>query len=251
MTGKDQAVSASTGLVVQERGNAPQRRVILVVTVVIVVVLLLNALWLERAYRWSPALFWLLDTGQFGVLPLIGFGLLWFYGVRPRDYGFRSLAGELSPVAQFGLLGFITFLYWLSYSVVSDIAQRYLGQFTGSFGYQDALPAWAPFRLIVVIYLSATAAFVEEAVFRSLPWLYFSLRSPAERFVGRYVIVTSLLFAAIHWEQGPADVIATFSLGLVAAYMYSRLNNIWPFVGAHFLIDVAAFGFAKAPVPLS
>jgi hypothetical protein len=218
-----------------------QRQLLLATSFPIIAVSLLNGLWLDALYRTSPLAFWAADVSHFVILPLIGVAVLGvFAGIWPRQYGFHSFERDLSPLAIVGLLAFITFLYWLCYSPVRDLAYRSLWQSAG-YSYELMLPKWPPYRLLTTVYMSVSAGFVEEAVFRSLPWLYFSMRFPNRRFVGLYVFTTSIVFAAIHWEQGPHGVIAAFSVGVMAAVMYSKLRNIWPFVFAHFATDVAAF----------
>jgi membrane protease YdiL (CAAX protease family) len=56
-----------------------------------------------------------------------------------------------------------------------------------------------------------------------------------------YVLWTSSLFAAIHWEQGIPGLIAAGTLGIVAAVMYTRILNVWPFIAAHFLVNAWSF----------
>jgi hypothetical protein len=207
----------------------------------VVAIGLLNGFWLEALYRASPTAFWTADVTHFVVLPAIGLVVLASAGsIWPRDYGFRSLDRELSPFAVAGLFAFVTFLYWLFYNPVRDLAAGFLPASQG-FWYGQVLPTWGLYKLLTIVFLSLTAAFVEEAVFRSLPWLYLSLRFPTPRFVGPYVAVTSVVFAAIHWEQGAPGVIAAFTLGVMAAVLYSKLQNVWPFVFAHFVTDLGVF----------
>jgi membrane protease YdiL (CAAX protease family) len=74
-----------------------------------------------------------------------------------------------------------------------------------------------------------------------LPWLYFSLIRPNRQPVAVYVFLSSFLFSATHWEQGPHGMIATFLLGIVSALLYVKIQNLWPFVIGHFILDVASF----------
>jgi membrane protease YdiL (CAAX protease family) len=220
-----------------------QRQLVLAVSFPLVAAALLNGFWVEPLYQTNPWLFWAADTSQFLILPAIGLVSMGVLGsVWPGHYGFRSLDPEYSLLAKIGLFIFIAFLFWLFYYPVRDFSYRLFWQSAGTFGYDKVIPTWGISKGLVVLYLSVTAALVEEAVFRSLPWLYMSLRYPNKRFVGLYVLVTSVLFGAIHWEQGPHGVLAAFSLGIISAFMYSKLLNIWPFVVAHFFADLMAFG---------
>jgi membrane protease YdiL (CAAX protease family) len=221
-------------------GNRAQ--LVLIVWFPLVAIGLLNGLWVESLHESNPRLFWASDLSHFLVLPVIGLLVLGrFARIWPRDYGFRSLGSEYSLPGILGLFVLVSFLFWLFYYPVRDIAYRLFWESAGTFWYDKALPTRGIDRLLVATYFSATAALMEEVVYRSLPWLYFSLRFPSRRFVVPYVLVTSSLFGLIHWEQGPHGVIAAFSLGLIAAFLYSKLQNIWPFVVAHFLADAVAF----------
>src|SRR6185436_12249447 len=94
---------------------------------------------------------------------------------------------------------------------------------TSAYGWQyaDELPqvlpaAWGP-RLLVAMYMAASAALVEEVVFRALPWLYVrEVVAPRWR-TTVYLVASTALFAMIHAEQGPAGIIAAAWFGAVAA----------------------------------
>jgi membrane protease YdiL (CAAX protease family) len=113
--------------------------------------------------------------------------------------------------------------------------------YAGGFGYSLLVPESFLPKIGVVLYLSATAALVEEAVFRGLPWFYFSMVRPNRKPITLYILSTSFLFSAIHCEQGPQGMIAVFSLGIVSALLYVKIQNLWPFVIGHFIMDVISF----------
>jgi membrane protease YdiL (CAAX protease family) len=54
-------------------------------------------------------------------------------------------------------------------------------------------------------------------------------------------LASAAAFAAIHWEQGSREFVATFLLGLGAGWLYMKIRNLWPFVFGHTYTDVAAF----------
>lgn len=159
----------------------------------------------------------------------------------PLDYGFRPFAKGRSTAEDVGLCVFIIAIYWLAYEPIKQLAYQFLWIHAGTFGYGSVLPERLLPKFAVVVYLSTTAALVEEAVFRGLPWLYLSKLRFSRHRVPVYVLSTSVLFAAIHSEQGPHGMLATFSLGLVAATLYARIQNLWPFVIAHFVADIVSF----------
>jgi membrane protease YdiL (CAAX protease family) len=92
-------------------------------------------------------------------------------------------------------------------------------------------------RYPVVLYYALTAGFTEEIFFRALPLLYFRERFGNGKPVWWYVVITSILFAVAHWENGSDEVVATFAFGVLVSVAYLRGRSIWPVVGAHTLID--------------
>lgn len=201
---------------------------------------LLNGLYGPPLARTYPTWYWLSDALQFLVVPVcIAVALFKVDGLRPADYGFRRFGSNDGHWRFLKTAGLVTFLYWLSYEPVKYLAQTYFGQLAGNALFVDALPETQPLHFIFVFYACATAALVEEPVFRSIPWLYFlkEYSSP----VTPYVLTTSTLFAAIHWEQGVPGMLAAGTLGVVAAVLYTRIQNVWPFVVAHFVSGIWSY----------
>ncbi|MGH8857930.1 MAG: CPBP family intramembrane glutamic endopeptidase [Polaromonas sp.] len=186
-------------------------------------------------------LYWAADLVQFALVPLLLFLFLRSVSIRPSAYGFRSLTSSLSGVEAIAVVLFVAFVYWVAYEPVRNIAYRFLWQYAGTFNHKDALPETPVLRLIVVIYLATSAALIEEAVFRGLSWLYVGQYKRSPFSVPSFAVITSLLFAAIHYEQGPHAMIAALSVGIVAAMLYAKIQNIWPFLIAHFLIDIRSY----------
>jgi membrane protease YdiL (CAAX protease family) len=203
---------------------------------------LLDDLYLGPLYQRGDMWFWAADFAQFVIVPaLVVFLLIKIGSITPRNYGFRPFALDTHTVDIVGLCLFMCVVYWLSYEPVKRIASSFLSPYTGTFDYNSSLPQSPWMRIPLVLYFSLTAAFVEEAVYRGLPWLYFSLFNPGRRKVAGYVVSTSLLFSAIHSEQGLPGMLAALSLGVVAAMMYAKIQNLWPFVAAHFVTDLISF----------
>jgi len=203
---------------------------------------LLNDIYLEPLYRRYPLWFWVVDITQFVVVPALVLVFLVRAGsITPRDYGFGPFAKGPRTAEDVGLCVFMCAVFWLAYEPIKLLGYRFLWPHVGTFGYGSVLPESFFPRLGIVFYFSATAALVEESLFRGLPWLYLSQLRLRRHRVPIYVFSTSLLFAAIHSEQGPHGILATFSLGLVAAMLYARIQNLWPFVVGHFVTDIASF----------
>jgi hypothetical protein len=203
---------------------------------------LLNGIYLESLYRSSIVCFWIVDGIQFLVVPgLAVFFLVKAASIFPRDYGFKSFGPSVSAVKILGLYLFMCVVFWLAYFPIVKAAYHFFWPYAGGFGYSLLVPESFLFKIGVVFYLSGTAALVEEAVFRGLPWLYFSMVHPNRRPILVYILLTSILFSAIHYEQGPHGMIATFFLGVVSSLLYVKIQNLWPFVIGHFIMDLISF----------
>lgn len=198
---------------------------------------LLNGLYLPALAGVRPALYWSADVLQFVVVPAVAFGLLTRRGgFHPRELGFNRINPHGSWARTIGIVVLVTVSYWVAYEPVLALARSFFASTEASVPFVDVLPQSQPWRWLAVLYASGSAALVEETVFRSIPWRYFSSRLRSPRIP--YILVTSFLFAAIHSEQGLPAVIAAGSLGIVAAVLYTRIQNVWPFVVAHFMAGV-------------
>lgn len=201
---------------------------------------LLNAFWLEPLILRGPAIFYAADIFQWIIVP----GMVWAFilratPIKPKEYGFPELDSPSLISAAQALS--VALLLWLAYKPTFIIAYRWFWPYAETTGYGAIIPKLFPWNILTGLYFSATAAVVEETVFRGLPWLYFScFLSPARRAIW-YLALTPLLFAACHSEQGPHGVIAAWAYGLAAAMLYARLRNLWPLIFGHFLIDMIEF----------
>jgi membrane protease YdiL (CAAX protease family) len=208
-----------------------------------VLILALNGLYLGPAFRLSPALFWVLDTTQFVSIPLLScWALRRFAQVSPQRYGLGRLVHDEDPISALLLFGFVMFIFTFGYPFSRGLA-GYVPWFwdPSSFSYGQAVPINPALAIVTVVFFSFSAGLVEEVFFRGLPALYLEARLSPQRFKLIYPLVSALAFALIHWENGSRELIATFLLGLLAAYFYLLVRNIWPFVVGHAFTDI--FGF--------
>ena len=232
-----------SGGVDPKRVSGLDRRSILLIAILPSFALgMLNEFYLEPAYQLSKALFYLADALQFVAIPM----LVWFLvlrpaNIQPKDFGLRLPILGAKPVEAAGLFLFVAFLLWAAYASVDAIAYRFLWKDAGIFGYGTVIPKSFPFNALVIVYFSLTAALVEEVVFRGLTWNVFSSAVPAAWQKPAYIIISSLLFAIIHSEQGSHGMISAFAFGLVAAALYANLRNLWPLIFGHFVCDVISF----------
>jgi len=188
----------------------------------------------------AKVLFWLADLSQFVILPVaIVILLARKFKIGPPDYGFTSI--QKSGASAFNLitLAWVTLLLFAAYELTSRYLWLY-GHFTRpEVVYRHFIPSGVA-RPYVTVYFALTAALVEEMVYRGLFWRALAGLSSRYR-VGLYIIGSSMLFAAIHWENGWPEVIAAGVFGIGACVIYLRIHTLWPLVFAHFVSDLRVF----------
>jgi hypothetical protein len=190
-----------------------------------------------------PLWYWFADAVHFvGVPAACYFLLLRPAGIGGAELGLRITPDRMAPhrsgawifgavllvAAYWPVEAFIRALTW-HYAMPSELFQM--------------LPTASGGRLLVAIYLSASAALMEEVVFRALPWLYLGrvvVRGPRVRIA--YVLVTATVFALCHSEQGLGGMLSCLWFGWLTARLYLKHGNLWPCVLGHFAVDLLIFG---------
>jgi hypothetical protein len=87
----------------------------------------------------------------------------------------------------------------------------------------------------MIFFIALTAGVTEELIFRS-----YLLTRMAQWFKNEVaaVIVSSLLFAALHYKYGSLrELIFTFLIGVIFSIYYIKYQNIKAIIVTHFLID--------------
>lgn len=200
----------------------------------------------EPLYRYSEHAFWIFDFIKFVAIPVVV--LVWLdraFSIAPASYGLRSGS---KPENWFYFLGLTVFL-----AIVLNLVYQGVQHFAWIIVWRVFHPAPVPvfYKSLVpdgllhyptALYFAATAGFTEEVFFRGLPLLYMKERFGNTKPIWIYVVVTSVLFAAAHWENGLHEIIATFTYGIASSVLYLKLRDLWPLVGAHALIDFRTFG---------
>ncbi len=202
---------------------------------------LINGLYNPFLYQASPQAFWLLDFAHYWVVPLTVIYILYKkYGVAPRDYG---LAGSNKTYPAWEMVGagiFVAIVLVITWNISWYIGLFFFGSDDLQFSFNLVIPDGA-LRVPVILYLAISAGFVEEVVFRGLTWSAVSVMEIGRLKKAFYLILSSLLFAVVHWEQGLASVVGSFGFGFVAAAFYLQLKNLWPMIAAHSLADIYFF----------
>jgi membrane protease YdiL (CAAX protease family) len=206
-----------------------------------VAVSILDGFFKEYLYKYSPLLFSAFDLFKFVVIP--AGVLIWLarrFSITPSGYGLRRAVGNNSWLHFLGLTVLLAVFLNFAYHVAQHFAWVIIRPADTSALYKSVIPDGL-FHFPVVLYFGVTAGLVEEIFFRALPLLYVKERFRNRVPLAGYVVTTSVLFAAAHWENGAHEVVATFVYGLFASVLYLKLRDLWPLVGAHALIDIWAF----------
>ncbi|MBI3043774.1 MAG: CPBP family intramembrane metalloprotease [Betaproteobacteria bacterium] len=215
------------------------RRWILLAAAPTVALLLLNGFWLEAAYRRSVGLFWALDALQFVVAPALGIWMLVRLGGIPLSRaGIRGFGAGYDMRRVLALFVFVALVFVATYHGARLAAPSAAWLPPSEFGYDQAIGRAPGLKPVFLVYAAVTAGFVEEVMFRGLPFLYFVAAEPGRGDVARFVAVSAMLFSAIHWENGLGELVATLVLGVVVAVLYSWIRNLWPFIAGHIVTDL-------------
>jgi membrane protease YdiL (CAAX protease family) len=129
------------------------------------------------------------------------------------------------PLVAFLLYGLFT---WIARFMFSNNA------FEMNLVIQDATSP--TIQILLTLVSSIHSGVLEEVYFRGLFRMVLS-SSPA------YVLVSSSLFAMLHWHQGIQILVSTFLLGVFYCLIYLKVGSILPLIASHvfnnLVIDVA------------
>lgn len=200
----------------------------------------LNGFYNPLLYRASPLLFWAVDIVSFVVVPLLlVHWLATVAQIRPQHYGLRLPLHWGNFLGSSLLLGIVLFCaYELARRVGWALTYRWYSSPGLTFG--NVVPQGIA-HLPTILYMSVTAGVVESIFMLALPWYFWRNYLGQAQRRSAFAWGMSLLFASIHWEQGPHDMVAAFAFGYLACRLYWRLNDLWPIIGAHTLIDIVEF----------
>ncbi|HYW57577.1 MAG TPA: CPBP family intramembrane glutamic endopeptidase [Polaromonas sp.] len=194
-------------------------------------------------FQLAPTWFWVADFAQFFVAPMVG----WYFflrptGVRMQDCGLPLGSKESARRDGIGFTLFVAALLVAAYWPMHVVTKVWFSQFNSNFQDVQGMPASYFPKLLVAFYMSATAALVEEVIWRGLGWMYLSAVLPLRHRRVGYVLITAIVFSIAHSEQGVGGVISAFWFGLLAAGIYVKLRTLWPIVLGHFIADMLIFG---------
>ena len=160
-------------------------------------------------------------------------------GFQFADLGYHgSICGQRKPgLVVLVCLLFAPLCYWVystSYGIFIELFPA-----AESFAYDSVVPTSGLLYVAVVIYLGLSAGLVEEFLFRGLLYRAFS---EFQHSLLLFLVVSPLLFALVHWEDGLANLASTYIVGVFMAIAYLGLRNLWPLVIGHIFTDLVWFG---------
>ena len=166
-------------------------------------------------------------------------------GIDPAEYGLAARAHAAIWTALHAGLAWLV-LTVVYFGVGPVIAALLVGlhvpTWPPTFDLGNLMPSSGPGRALTAVYLAVAAGVAEELIFRGLA-LAFASRLPYGRFAQLAVFhfVSTVVFAAGHWEQGFEGTVGAGAYGLAAGLIYLRVRALPPLVIAHAGLDLLAF----------
>jgi membrane protease YdiL (CAAX protease family) len=193
--------------------------------------------------------FWRADVAYFALLPL----LLLAWGWRKPDWEMDELGARITAgpdeVTHFtdvvnGVWLFL--LVWplavavtrLVGDAMPGLASAGLTALLPTFSYAEHMPQFGLWRGLAMLYLSLSAAVVEEFFFRKALRQVLRRVTPSKLV---FVPVSALVFGLAHWGLGLVGMACAFAAGLLLAACYAWQNRLTTVMVAHFLVDMVMF----------
>lgn len=201
---------------------------------------LINGFYLDLIYKSNIVAAWAYDISQFIILPFTLFFILYkHYNIRPSSYGIiiPTTKHKIHSLiyASIYCAALLQIFWFVTYEFVNMYVPGKVHM-----GYLSLIPSGL-MKFPVVVYMSVTAAVVEEVTYRGLPLLLFNKFINHQHINAVYILTTAMLFSLVHWENGADDLAATFVFGIFAAMLYLHYKNLIPLIFAHFIGDFVAF----------
>ncbi|MCB4792299.1 MAG: CPBP family intramembrane metalloprotease [Elusimicrobia bacterium] len=210
-------------------------------TLIILFIIGILPLEINGFYNWYisrfPAFYWLVEVLTWILLPL---SILTF-GVKNKVFGFKDL-GFHSEVfdKKNSYLFFVSILVVTFLGIVIDVSSYYsIKKILNNYGmlqfdYKGVMPKTGILSIIVLLHFCLSAGFVEEIYFRGMFRLLFNNSSKNKLL---YVLTSSIIFSAAHWEGGIWNLFEGLMVGVFFAMAYLRLKNLWPLIIGHIACD--------------
>jgi hypothetical protein len=199
---------------------------------------MLNALYVRPLVEW-PVLSWTADVVTHLALPAI----LLILAVRRHEVRWSDLGFRLRTNDDHGRV--VLAVLMLTVPVASIIVYALaieLGRILAPESRMivrvpspGVMPADGFWHGVAILYLGISAGFVAELTYRAV--LLRILPAGAASSWG-YLVLSPVLFGLIHWESGPAMVIATTVFATFMVGLYRSTGTIWPAIAGHVTVDL-------------
>ena len=194
--------------------------------------LYLNDLYLMALDNTRIGLLWALDVVFFLLIPTTTLVcLVRADRISLREIGFAKPPQPISIIAGIALCGILVVLdQWTLFPLLNQLPGRLF------IGYD--FPASQPLRILTMIYAALTAGLLEEIVYRGVVTteLKKHVRSPAG-----VVLLSCLIFAGIHWSEGPGKSISTSFWAIIPTIWVLKRRSLWGPIVCHALYDFLIF----------
>ncbi len=215
---------------------------IALLTAPVVITAFINGWYLPALAGLGLHWFWLVDMLQWIFLPLGLLVLLAQRGAPPATYGF-AVPAQGWPTLVFSSALVVLTLAGVYFGVRPWLLKLF-APVPAAFQFEDVELTGLAGR-VLWLYAGVTAGFVESIFYIGLPWLACQRRQ-AQSASGQFSpllfsLLSTLVFASVHWEQGWAGMLAAFAFGLAACFWFFRLGSLWQVAVAHTLIDLYTF----------
>lgn len=200
--------------------------------------------WVLPVFPVSTYGFWFFDSVSFVVVPavLIAYGvrhgvpLIEFFRYSPQD---RPLSGGLFSTSI--LFTMLTCLVAFAANIVGNTVSDFFPWAIDAHYFYDSRPSSSRFaNFLIALYFSMTAGVAEELMFRGGGRIVWQYVTSSQCWFG-YVISSSTLFGLMHWPHGVVAVIQSMVMGVFWSTMYIKINDIYPLIIAHAVLDFIIF----------
>lgn len=194
--------------------------------------LYLNDLYLIAFGNTRLGLLWALDVVFFLLIPTGT--LIWLIKNKWISVQEIGLAAPLKPISILAGGGLCAFLvvtdHWTLYPILNQLPGRLYT------GYD--FPASQPMRMLTIVYAAVSAGVLEEIVYRGVVTteLEKHVRSPFA-----IVLLSCLIFACIHWNEGPGKSLSTFFWAIIPTIWFLKRRTLWGPITCHTLYDLLIF----------
>ena len=188
----------------------------------------------------NTLLYWAFELLTWVAIPLLILHFaLRFTANGLRDFGLHaSIRGHDNPGWVLLACALFAPLCYGVYKTSHDFFSR-LFPSESFFDYESVIPDSGFLYIVVVLYFALSAGLVEEFLFRGLLW---KALSGLHHSLVLFLVVSPILFSLVHWENGPANLAATWVVGVFLALAYLGLRNLWPLIVGHVFTDLLWFG---------